>query len=189
MSTSSAVLSSLGDLTGKRVLVRSDLNVPLDGTTITDDGRIRASVPTITQLSDAGARVVVTAHLGRPDGRHDPTYSLEPVAARLSELLGKPVAFATDTVGSSATATVEALQDGEIAVLENVRFNDGETSKDDDVRASFADQRDAGGVASDRGVADHGEVEGAVQLRAAFTFGGDWNSPSRTRSDVVVRLA
>jgi phosphoglycerate kinase len=122
------------------VLVRSDLNVPLDGTTITDDGRIRASVPTIAELSDAGARVVVTAHLGRPDGSPDPKFSLRPVAERLSELLGRPVAFATDTVGASATETVEALQDGEIAVLENVRFNDGETSKDDAVRASFADQ-------------------------------------------------
>ena len=140
MPTSSAGLSSLGDLTGKRVLVRSDLNVPLDGTEITDDGRIRASVPTITELSDAGARVVVTAHLGRPDGSPDPAYSLEPVAARLSELLGRPVAFATDTVGPSATETVAGLGDGEIAVLENVRFNDGETSKDDDVRGSFADQ-------------------------------------------------
>jgi phosphoglycerate kinase len=138
-------ISSLGDLTGKRVLVRSDLNVPLDGTTpddikVGDDGRIRASVPTIQQLSDAGARVVVTAHLGRPDGSPDPKYSLKPVAARLSELLGKPVAFATDTVGASATETVAALQDGEIAVLENVRFNDGETSKDDAVRGAFADQ-------------------------------------------------
>ena len=133
-------ISSLGDLTGKRVLVRSDLNVPLDGTEITDDGRIRASVPTITELSDAGARVVVTAHLGRPDGSPDPAYSREPVAARLSELLGRPVAFATDTVGPSATETVAGLGDGEIAVLENVRFNDGETSKDDDVRGSFADQ-------------------------------------------------
>ena len=140
MSTSSAGLSSLGDLTGKRVLVRSDLNVPLDGTTITDDGRIRASVPTIRELADAGARVVVTAHLGRPDGSPDPTYSLKPVAERLSELLDRPVAFATDTVGTSATETVEALQDGEVAVLENVRFNDGETSKDDAVRGSFADQ-------------------------------------------------
>ncbi len=142
--SSSAGIDSLGDLTGKRVLVRSDLNVPLDGALpdlrITDDGRIRASVPTIAQLSDAGARVVVTAHLGRPDGSPDPKFSLRPVAARLSELLGKPVAFATDTVGASATETVEALQDGEIAVLENVRFNDGETSKDDAVRASFADQ-------------------------------------------------
>lgn len=140
MSTSSAGLSSLGDLKGKRVLVRSDLNVPLDGTTITDDGRIRASVPTISELADAGARVVVTAHLGRPDGSPDPRYSLAPVAARLSELLGRPVAFATDTVGASASETVDALQDGEVAVLENVRFNDGETSKDDAVRGAFADQ-------------------------------------------------
>lgn len=133
-------ISSLGDLTGKRVLVRSDLNVPLDGTTITDDGRIRASVPTIKQLSDAGARVVVTAHLGRPDGSPDPKYSLQPVAARLSELLGRPVAFATDTVGSSAAETVAALADGEVAVLQNVRFNPGETSKDEQARGAFADQ-------------------------------------------------
>ena len=133
-------IASLGDLTGKRVLVRSDLNVPLDGTTITDDGRIRASVPTIKQLSDAGARVVVTAHLGRPKGAPDPKYTLAPVAARLSELLGRPVAFATDTVGASASETVAALEDGDVAVLENVRFNDGETSKDDEVRASFAGQ-------------------------------------------------
>jgi phosphoglycerate kinase len=133
-------ISSLGDLTGKRVLVRSDLNVPLDGTTITDDGRIRASVPTIKKLSDAGARVVVTAHLGRPDGSPDEKYSLRPVAARLSELLERPVAFATDTVGSSAAETVAALADGEVAVLENVRFNPGETSKDEEARGAFADQ-------------------------------------------------
>ena len=138
-------IDSLGDLKGKRVLVRSDLNVPLDGTTpgetkVADDGRIRASVPTIKQLSDAGARVVVTAHLGRPKGAPDPKYSLRPVAERLSELLGRPVAFATDTVGTSATETVAGLQDGDVAVLENVRFNDGETSKDDEVRAAFAGQ-------------------------------------------------
>ena len=137
---SAAGIESLGDLRGKRVLVRSDLNVPLDGTTITDDGRIRASVPTITQLSDAGARVVVTAHLGRPKGAPDPAYSLGPVAGRLSELLGRPVAFATDTVGASASETVAGLQDGDVALLENVRFNDGETSKDDEVRGAFADQ-------------------------------------------------
>jgi len=140
MSDHTAGIASLGDLKGKRVLVRSDLNVPLDGTTITDDGRIRASVPTIRELSDAGARVVVVAHLGRPKGAPDPQYSLEPVVSRLSELLGRPVAFATDTVGASATETVAGLQDGDVAVLENVRFNDGETSKDDDVRGSFADQ-------------------------------------------------
>lgn len=140
MTDHTAGIESLGDLRGKRVLVRSDLNVPLDGTTITDDGRIRASVPTIDRLAEAGARVVVTAHLGRPKGTPDPAYSLRPVAERLSELLGRPVAFATDTVGASATETVEGLGDGDVALLENVRFNDGETSKDDAVRASFADQ-------------------------------------------------
>ncbi len=133
-------LASLGDVRGKRVLVRSDLNVPLDGTTITDDGRIRASIPTIRELVDAGARVVVTAHLGRPKGAPDPAYSLAPVAARLGELLGQDVAFATDTVGESAHAVVGALADGQVAVLENVRFNEGETSKDDAVRGAFADQ-------------------------------------------------
>lgn len=130
----------LGEVAGKRVLVRSDLNVPLDGTTITDDGRIRASVPTIKALADAGARVVVTAHLGRPKGAPDAAYSLGPVAARLGELLGAPVAFATDTVGDSARATVAGLADGQVAVLENVRFNAGETSKDEAERGAFADE-------------------------------------------------
>src|SRR3954470_8813882 len=116
---------------GKRVLVRSDLNVPLDGSTITDDGRIRASVPTIRELAQAGARVVVAAHLGRPKGAPEDRYSLRPVAARLGELLGQDVAFATDTVGESAQATVAGLADGQVAVLENVRFNPGETSKDE----------------------------------------------------------
>jgi phosphoglycerate kinase len=130
----------LGDVAGKRVLVRSDLNVPLDGTTIGDDGRIRASLPTLRRLSDAGARVVVTAHLGRPKGAPQPAYSLAPVAARLSELLGSPVAFATDTVGASAREVVAGLADGEVALLENVRFNPGETSKDDTERGAFADE-------------------------------------------------
>jgi len=133
-------IDDLGDLRGKRVLVRSDLNVPLDGDVITDDGRIRASVPTISKLVEKGARVVVTAHLGRPKGAPDPKYSLAPVASRLGELLGQDVAFATDTVGDSARATVDALEDGEVGVLENVRFNEGETSKDDAVRGAFADQ-------------------------------------------------
>jgi phosphoglycerate kinase len=140
-----ADIASLGDLRGKRVLVRSDLNVPLEGTApeqvrITDDGRIRASVPTIQQLAEAGARVVVVAHLGRPKGAPDPQYSLAPVAARLGELLGQDVAFATDTVGESATETVAGLRDGQVALLENVRFNAGETSKEDEVRAAFAGQ-------------------------------------------------
>jgi phosphoglycerate kinase len=133
-------IDDLGDLRGKRVLVRSDLNVPLDGDVITDDGRIRASVPTISKLVEKGARVVVTAHLGRPKGTPDPKYSLAPVAYRLGELLGHDVAFATDTVGDSARATVDALEDGQVAVLENVRFNEGETSKDESVRSAFADQ-------------------------------------------------
>jgi len=137
--------ASLADLIGRgvqglRVLVRSDLNVPLDGTTITDDGRIRASVPTIRQLADAGARVVVVAHLGRPKGEPEERYSLRPVAARLGELLGQDVAFATDTVGDSARGAVDGLADGQVAVLENVRFNAGETSKDDAERGAFADR-------------------------------------------------
>ena len=133
-------LARLGDLRGKRVLVRSDLNVPLEDGRITDDGRIRASIPTIKELADAGARVVVTAHLGRPKGAPDPQYSLRPVAARLGELLGADVAFAEDTVGESARKVVDGLADGQVAVLENVRFNEGETSKDDAVRGAFADQ-------------------------------------------------
>ncbi len=141
-SNSAATLADLiaDGVAGKRVLVRSDLNVPLDGTTITDDGRIRASVPTIRALAEAGARVVVAAHLGRPKGAPEDRYSLAPVAGRLGELLGSPVAFASDTVGESATAIVSGLADGEVALLENVRFNAGETSKDDAERGVFADQ-------------------------------------------------
>ncbi|MGW9249441.1 phosphoglycerate kinase [Streptomyces badius] len=125
---------------GKRVFVRADLNVPLDGTTITDDGRIRAVLPTISKLAEAGARVVVASHLGRPKGAPDPAFSLEPAAARLGELLGADVAFAADTVGDSARAAVAGLADGQVAVIENLRFNAGETSKDDAERAAFADQ-------------------------------------------------
>ncbi len=131
-------IADLGDLRGKRVLVRSDLNVPLDGETITDDGRIRASVPTIKMLSEMGARVVVCAHLGRPKGAPEAKYSLAPVAKRLGELLGKPVTFATDTVGDSAQAAVAAAQDGDVVLLENLRFNAGETAKTDEGRAEFA---------------------------------------------------
>ena len=133
-------LSSLGSLAGKRVLVRCDLNVPLKDGVITDDGRIRASLPTLNALLDQGARVVVMSHLGRPDGSPEAKYSLEPAAIRLGELLGKPVVFATDTVGDSAAATVSALADGQIAVLENLRFNPGETSKDEAERGAFAAQ-------------------------------------------------
>jgi len=132
--------ANLGDVAGKRVLVRSDLNVPLDGDRITDEGRIKASVPTIQALSEAGAKVIVMAHLGRPKGAPDPAYTLEPVATRLGELLGTDVAFASDTVGESARAAVDAMGDGDVLVLENVRFNPGETSKDEGERAAFADQ-------------------------------------------------
>ncbi|MEN2741120.1 phosphoglycerate kinase [Microbacterium sp. X-17] len=131
-------LDSLGPLAGKRVIVRADLNVPLKDAVITDDGRVRATLPTLTTLIAQGARVIVCSHLGRPDGAPDPKYSLAPVAQRLSELLGKPVAFAGDTVGESARQTVAALADGDVAVIENLRFNPGETSKDAGERAAFA---------------------------------------------------
>jgi phosphoglycerate kinase len=132
-------IDDLGDVRGKRVLVRSDLNVPIEDGVIGDDGRIRASVPTIAELAGKGARVIVCAHLGRPKGKPDPAYSLKPVAARLGELLGAEVRFATDTVGDAAKATVGELADGEVALLENLRFNAGETSKDDAERGAFAD--------------------------------------------------
>jgi len=133
-------LDSLGSLEGKRVIVRCDLNVPLRDGIITDDGRVRASLPTLNALINAGARVIVCSHLGRPDGAPDPQYSLAPVAQRLSELLGKPVAFARDTVGESAQEAVASLEDGDIVVIENLRFNPGETSKDDAERGAFAAQ-------------------------------------------------
>lgn len=131
-------LESLGSLAGTRVIVRCDLNVPLKDGVITDDGRVRASLPTLNALINAGARVVVCSHLGRPDGSPDPKYSLEPVAQRLSELLGQPVAFARDTVGESAREAVASLEDGDVAVIENLRFNPGETSKDEAERQVFA---------------------------------------------------
>ncbi|MEU8914108.1 MULTISPECIES: phosphoglycerate kinase [Streptomyces] len=125
---------------GQRVFVRADLNVPLDGTTITDDGRIRAVAPTIAKLVERGAKVIVASHLGRPKGAPDPAFSLAPAAARLGDILGQDVAFATDTVGESARSVVAGLADGQVAVLENLRFNAGETSKDDAERGAFADQ-------------------------------------------------
>ncbi|MGC4805927.1 phosphoglycerate kinase [Micromonospora sp. DT233] len=155
-------------VSGRRVLVRADLNVPLDkqtgaindhdsasapqggtpdGVRIADDGRIRAVLPTLSALTSAGAKVVLLSHLGRPKGAPDPKFSLRPVAARLGELLGAQVRFAEDTVGDSARATVDALADGEVALLENLRFNKGETSKDEAERGAFADQLAALGEA------------------------------------------
>jgi phosphoglycerate kinase len=138
------------DVAGRTVLVRSDLNVPLDasapgGPRISDDGRIRAALPTITKLADCGARVIVCAHLGRPEGasfaeRAAGPLSLRPVASRLGELLGRPVAAAADVTGPSARNTVSGLRDGGIALLENLRFEPAETSKDDATRGAFADQ-------------------------------------------------
>jgi 3-phosphoglycerate kinase len=136
------------EVAGRRVLLRADLNVPLDRSDparprITDDGRIRASLPVIEKLSARGAKVIILAHLGRPKGgdyaeRAEGGPSLAPVAARLSELLGKPVAFATDVAGESAAGTVAGLADGDVAVLENVRFEPAETSKDDSARLELA---------------------------------------------------
>ncbi|MCA4131533.1 phosphoglycerate kinase [Arthrobacter sp. M4] len=125
---------------GRYILVRSDLNVPLDGSTVTDDGRIKASLPVISKLSDAGARVLVTAHLGRPKGNPDPKYSLKPAADRLAELAPFKVSLAEDTVGESAKSQAAALADGDVLVLENVRFDARETSKDQAERGAFADE-------------------------------------------------
>ncbi len=134
-------------VSGRRVLVRADLNVPLDGERITDDGRIRAVLPTLGALREAGARLVLVSHLGRPKGAPEPKYSLRPVAHRLSELLGTQVTFAADTVGESAREAVAGLAAGEVALLENLRFNPGETSKDDAKRHAFAEQLAAFGEA------------------------------------------
>jgi len=127
---------------GRRILVRSDLNVPLaydgDRARVTDDGRVRASLPVLTKLLDHGARVIVAAHLGRPKGEPDPRYSLSPVADRLAALLGRPVDFALDTVGESARLLASDLDDGDLLLLENVRFNAEETSKHKAERQSFA---------------------------------------------------
>jgi phosphoglycerate kinase len=131
------------DVRGATVLLRADLNVPMDGTTITDDGRIRASLPTITNLTGRGARVLIAAHLGRPAGadyaaRAAGGPSLAPVAARLGELLGQEVPLATDVAGESAAALAAGLADGDVALLENVRFEPAETSKDDAERGELA---------------------------------------------------
>ena len=129
-------------VSGRRVLLRADLNVPLDRTTgaITDDGRIRASLPTLRALREAGARVIVAAHLGRPKGAPDPQFSLAPVAARLGELLGTAVPLAADVAGDDAKARADGLADGDVLLLENVRFEAAETSKDDAERGALADR-------------------------------------------------
>lgn len=122
----------------RTVLVRSDLNVPMDGTTITDNGRVLASAGTIRALAEAGARVIVISHLGRPGGAPDPHFSLAPVAGELAAAIGRDVAFASDTVGEDAKAKVARLNDGDVLLLENLRFNPEETSKDESERREFA---------------------------------------------------
>lgn len=133
-------LPDASELRSKRVILRCDLNVPLKDGKITDDGRIRASLPTIQKLIAAGARVAICSHLGRPDGEPNPKYSLAPVAERLEELLGQPVVFAQDTVGPQATAAMKLIEDGGVILLENLRFNASETSKDEAEREAFAAQ-------------------------------------------------
>ena len=135
-------MKTIDDLTvtDRRVLVRADLNVPLDGYEVADDGRIRAALPTLTTLMERQAKVVVCAHLGRPKGTPDRKYSLLPVAARLGQLLGCRVELAADTAGPAARAAVADMRPGGLVMLENLRFNAGETSKDDVQRGLFADQ-------------------------------------------------
>ena len=133
-------IESLGDLKGKRVLVRSDFNVPLQDGKITDDGRIRAALPTLTKLVEAGAKVIVMAHLGRPKGQVKPEFSLAPVAQRLGELIDAKVTLAEDTTGESAKKVTAELEEGQIALLQNVRFDPRETSKDEAEREAFASE-------------------------------------------------
>jgi len=155
---------------GRTVLVRSDLNVPLDGDRITDDGRIRAVLPTLVALRDGGAQLVVFSHLGRPKGEPDPKYSLAPVATRMAELLGSPVTFATDTVGASAEAAVAGLIDGGVVLLENLRFNAGETSKDEAERHAFAQCLAALTGGDDDGGAFVEDAFGAVHRKHASVY-------------------
>lgn len=181
-------IESLGDLSGRRVIVRCDLNVPLADGVVTDDGRIRASLPTLNALLHRGAKVIVVSHLGRPEGEPDGRYSLLPVAQRLSELLGAPVAFASDTVGASAADAVAGLADGDIAVLENLRFNPGETSKDASERQHFADQlaRFADAMVSDGFGVVHRKQASVFEL--ALTLPSAAGSLISAETDVLDRL-
>jgi phosphoglycerate kinase len=153
---------------GRTVLVRSDLNVPLDGEgTVTDDGRVRASIPVISKLASAGARVVVMAHLGRPKGAPEDRFSIRPAALKLRELSGLPVQIASDVVGESATSLAAALADGDVLVVENVRFEPGETSKDDAEREALAARYAA--LAGENG-AFVDDAFGAVHRKHASVF-------------------
>jgi phosphoglycerate kinase len=158
------------DVRGRRILVRSDLNVPLKDGKVADDGRIRASLPVLTKLIEHGARVIVAAHLGRPKGEPDPAFSLSPVADRLAKLLGRPVEFALDTVGESARLLAADLKDGELLLLENVRFNPGETSKDDKQRHDFARCLEFLTGGDDEGGAFVEDAFGAVHRKHASVY-------------------
>jgi phosphoglycerate kinase len=131
-------LSDLGEIAGKRVLLRCDFNVPMENGTVSDDGRIRAAIPTIQRLLELGASVLICSHLGRPEGQVNKEFTLAPVAARLGELLGQEVIFASDTIGVQAKEVANALSLGRVAVLENLRFAEAETSKDAETRMAFA---------------------------------------------------
>ncbi|MHC6230982.1 phosphoglycerate kinase [Arthrobacter sp. MMS24-T111] len=176
---------------GRYILVRSDLNVPLDGSTVTDDGRIKASLPVLSKLTDAGARVLVTAHLGRPKGAPEDKYSLRPAVARLAELADFKVTLAADTVGEAAKEAAAALQDGEALVLENVRFDSRETSKDDAERGAFADELVA--LTGDNG-AYVDDAFGAVHRKHASVYDVATRLPSyqgdlvHTEVDVLRKL-
>lgn len=140
-------IDSLGSLRSKTVIVRCDLNVPLSDGIISDDGRIRASLSTIRELRDSGAKLVLISHLGRPKGERDERYSLRPVAERMSELLDAPVRFIEETIGETASAAVSDLSDGEVVLLENLRFSAAETSADASERRRFAERLAAFGEA------------------------------------------
>ena len=159
-----------GNLHGRRILIRSDLNVPIENGRVADDGRIRASLPAYIKLLEHGARVIVAAHLGRPAGAPDPKYSLGPVADRLAQLLGRPVEFAMDTVGTSARLLAGELKDGEILLLENVRFNPGETSKDEKERHDFARCLEFLTGGEDEGGAFVEDAFGAVHRKHASVY-------------------
>jgi phosphoglycerate kinase len=159
-----------GNLHGRRILIRSDLNVPIENSRVADDGRIRASLPAYIKLLEHGARLIVAAHLGRPDGAPDPKYSLGPVADRLAQLLGRPVEFAMDTVGTSARLLAGELKDGEILLLENVRFNPGETSKDEKQRHEFARCLEFLTGGEDEGGAFVEDAFGAVHRKHASVY-------------------
>lgn len=177
------LIDSLGPLAGKIVLVRCDLNVPLKDGAITDDGRVRASLPTLNLLINAGAKVVVISHLGRPEGVPEARYSLTPVAQRLSELLGKPVTFASETVGAVAQDAVAALGAGDVLVLENLRFNAGEASKDTGARSAFAQQL------ADLGDAFVSDGFGVVHRKQASVFELPGLLPSAAGTLIAAELA